>query len=60
MFKDRIIKELGLITLVKFALIAAVYYACFAAYDGRPIDTAAHILGPLPAQHQTNFTNQGS
>jgi hypothetical protein len=53
MFKDTIIRDLSLVTLAKIALIALIYYACFAAYDGRPVDTASHLLGPVPAsQHQ--------
>jgi hypothetical protein len=35
-----------LLTLVKGAAIAAIYYLCFASYDGRPIDTDSHLLGP--------------
>jgi hypothetical protein len=53
MFKDAIIRDLSVATFVKIALIALIYYVCFAAYDGRPVDTASHLLGPVPAtQHQ--------
>ncbi len=53
MFKDAIIRDLSVATFVKIALIALIYYVCFVAYDGRPVDTASHLLGPVPAtQHQ--------
>jgi hypothetical protein len=48
MFADRTARDLLLLTLVKAAAIAIVYYACFAAYDGRPVDAVAHFLGPAP------------
>jgi hypothetical protein len=46
MLQDRTAKDLVLLTLVKAAAIAIIYYACFAAYDGQPIDTVTHLLGP--------------
>jgi len=49
MFKDAIIRDLSVVTLIKIVLILAIYYACFAAYDGHPVDTASHLLGPAPA-----------
>ncbi len=52
MLKDRTARDLGLLTLVKLAVIVAIYYVCFAAYDNRPIDTAAHLLGPDSARTQ--------
>ncbi len=48
MFKSPMIRDLSLLSVVKLLLIALIYYALFAAYDGRPVDTAAHLLGPLP------------
>jgi hypothetical protein len=54
MLKDRTAKDLAVLTAIKFAVIAVIYYACFAAYDGRPLDTAAHLLGPAPASSITN------
>jgi hypothetical protein len=37
MLRDRTAKDLLLLSLVKVAAIAAIYYLCFAAYDGRPV-----------------------
>lgn len=48
MFKNRTARDLGLLTLAKLAVIVAIYYACFAAYDDKPVDTATHLLGPAP------------
>jgi hypothetical protein len=53
MLKDRTVKDLAVLTAIKFAVIAAIYYACFAAYDGRPVDTTAHLLGPAPVSSIT-------
>jgi hypothetical protein len=61
MFKDRTARDLGILTLVKLAVIIAIYYACFAAYDGRPVDTAAHLLGPAAiGSGPTISTSRGS
>jgi len=46
MFRNPIARDLGVLTVVKVAVIAIIYFALFAAYDGRPVDTAAHLLGP--------------
>jgi hypothetical protein len=54
MFKDRTARDLGLLTLVKLAVIVAIYYACFAAYNERPLDTASHLLGPPAASARLN------
>ncbi len=43
---DRTARDLLLLSLVKAAAIAAIYYLCFAAYDGRPVDAVSHLLGP--------------
>jgi hypothetical protein len=40
------IRDLSILTVVKIAIIAAIYFTLFAAYDGRPVDTASHLLGP--------------
>jgi hypothetical protein len=52
MLKDRTAKDLLLLSLVKAAAIAAIYYLCFAAYDGRPVDAVSHLLGPAGAASQ--------
>ncbi len=39
--------DLAMLTVIKLAVLAVIYYACFAAYDGRKLDTASHLLGPL-------------
>jgi hypothetical protein len=66
MLKDRTVMDLALLTAIKCAAIAIVYYACFAAYDGRKLDTVSHLMGPvstLPAPQNalvsTNL-NRGS
>ncbi len=46
---DRTARDLLLLSLVKAAAIAAIYYLCFAAYDGRPVDAVSHLLGPAGA-----------
>jgi hypothetical protein len=46
MFRNPIARDLGVLTVVKVAVIAIIYFALFAAYDGRPVDTATHLLGP--------------
>jgi hypothetical protein len=51
MSNNPIIRDLGLATLAKIAAIAVIYWACFAVYDGRPVDTATHLLGPAPVSH---------
>jgi hypothetical protein len=56
MLRDRTAKDLLLLTLVKAAAIAAIYYLCFAAYDGRPVDAVSHLLGPAG---ETQAPNQG-
>jgi hypothetical protein len=61
MFKDRTVKDLATVTALKVTLIAVIYYACFSAYDGRPVDTATHLLGPAPsAAHDQSLINRGS
>jgi hypothetical protein len=61
MLQDRTARDLLTLTLVKAAVIAAIYFACFAAYYGRPVDTLTHLLGPAhAAAHAVNLTNQGS
>jgi hypothetical protein len=55
MFKHHMIRDLTLLSVVKILLIALIYYTLFAPYDGRPVDTAAHLLGPAP----TITTHQG-
>ncbi len=52
MLTDRTAKDLLLLSLVKVAAIAAIYYLCFAAYDGRPVDAVSHLLGPAGAMPQ--------
>jgi hypothetical protein len=52
MLKDRTAKDLLLLSLVKAAAIAAIYYLCFAAYDGRPVVAVSHLLGPAGAASQ--------
>lgn len=54
MLRDRTAKDLLLLTLVKAAAIAAIYYLCFAAYDGRPVDAVSHLLGPSPVMPHLN------
>jgi hypothetical protein len=49
MLKDRTSRDLLLLSLVKLAAIVAIYYLCFAAYDGRPVDAVSHLLGPASA-----------
>ncbi len=46
MFQNRTAQDLLALTLFKAAAIAVIYYACFAAYDGRPVDAVSHLLGP--------------
>jgi hypothetical protein len=46
MFQDRTVRDLGVLTVVKLAVIALIYAACFARYDKPATDTAAHLLGP--------------
>lgn len=54
-------KDLLLLTLVKAAAIAVIYYACFAAYDGRPVDTVSHLLGPSsPMPHLNSEPPKGN
>ncbi len=60
MKRDRTARDLAVMTLVKCAAIGVIYYACFAAYDGRPINTMAHLLGPAPAAHAATTINRGS
>ncbi len=40
------IRDLSILTVVKIAIIAVIYFTLFAGYDGRHVDTAAHLLGP--------------
>jgi hypothetical protein len=54
MLHDRTIRDLGVLTVVKVAVIAALYFALFARYDGRKLDTAAHLLGPVPSKFLTS------
>jgi len=54
MLPDRTAKDLLLLTLVKITVIAAIYYLCFAAYDGRPVDAITHLLGPPGAVPHLN------
>jgi hypothetical protein len=54
MLRDRTAKDLLLLTLVKAAVIVAIYYLCFAAYDGRPVDAVSHLLGPAGPEPQFN------
>jgi hypothetical protein len=49
MLTDRTVKDLLLLSLVKVAAIVAIYYLCFAGYDGRPVDAVSHLLGPAGA-----------
>jgi len=46
MLKDATARDLALLTIAKIAILTAIYFAFFASYDGRPVDTAAHLLGP--------------
>jgi hypothetical protein len=46
MLEDQTVRDLLVITLVKAAAITLIYYACFAAYDGRSVDAVSHLLGP--------------
>jgi hypothetical protein len=55
MFRNRIAQDLSLLTVIKLIVIAAIYFALFAAYDGKPVDTASHLLGPAKI-----LDNQGS
>jgi hypothetical protein len=50
MFKDRTARDLACLTAIKVGVILVIYWALFAAYDGRPVDTAAHLLGPITMQ----------
>jgi hypothetical protein len=60
MFEHRTARDLLVLTILKAAAIAAIYYTCFAAYDGRPVDTVSHLLGPAgPAPHFNAETRQG-
>jgi hypothetical protein len=54
--QNRTVRDLLALTLVKIGVIALIYYACFAAYDGRPVDTIAHLLGPAAAPPQAGQT----
>jgi hypothetical protein len=47
MFRNCIAWDLSLLTVIKLIVIAAIYFALFAAYDGKPVDTATHLLGPV-------------
>jgi len=60
MLQDRTGKDLLLLTLVKITVIAVIYYLCFAAYDGRPVDTVSHMLGPsIVTPHLGTGSEQG-
>jgi hypothetical protein len=60
MFHDRTVRDLVVLTLVKASAIAIIYYACFAAYDGRPVDAISHLLGPAsPAPPLTGEPQKG-
>jgi hypothetical protein len=54
MFKNHVVRDLSLLSLVKIALIAVIYYILFAPYDGKQVDAAAHMLGPASTQIQTH------
>jgi hypothetical protein len=49
MFKNHMVRDLSLLSLIKIGLIAVIYYALFAPYDGKPADLGIHLLGPVPA-----------
>ena len=58
MLRDRTAKDLLLLTLVKIGVIVGIYHFCFAAFDGRPVDAASHLLGssvepPRPGAYPT-------
>jgi hypothetical protein len=46
---DPIVRDLAMLTIAKVAILLIIYIALFANYDGRPIDTASHLLGPANA-----------
>ena len=46
MFKNRMARDLSLLTVAKLAVIAVIYFALFAAYNGKHVDMARHFLGP--------------
>jgi hypothetical protein len=48
MMTDRTAKDLTILTVIKLAAIAVIYFALFAPYNGRPVDTLTHLLGPAP------------
>jgi hypothetical protein len=47
--RDPIVRDLAMLTIAKLAILIIIYIAFFANYDGRPIDTASHLLGPANA-----------
>jgi len=51
MFKNHMVRDLSLLSLVKIGFIAAIYFVLFAPYDGKPADLATHLLGPAPSLH---------
>ena len=50
--------DLVILTAIKLAAIATLYFVLFAPYDGRPVDTLTHLLGAAPASSVTP-THQG-
>jgi hypothetical protein len=44
MFRPGIARDLSLLTVVKFVILLAIYFALFAPFNNQP-DTAAHLLG---------------
>lgn len=58
MLRDRTAKDLLLLTVAKVGVIALIYYVCFAAYDGRPVDTVSHLLGPPVLTPQSSAAPQ--
>jgi hypothetical protein len=48
MMTDRTAKDLTILTAIKLAAIAVIYFALFAPYSARPVDTLTHLLGPVP------------
>jgi hypothetical protein len=54
MFDARMVRDLSLLTVAKLAVIAVIYYACFAAFAGRPVDAVSHLLGPPGRTPQFN------
>lgn len=49
---DRTGRDLAWLTIAKLAVILLIYIALFAGYDGRPVDTTSHLLGPAPLHQE--------